>query len=351
MRVGWKRFVAFLVAAPVVAMMMAWAGIVDIRASTGHWRATDWFLHWAMRSSVRTAALSVTPPDLNHPDLLPAAAGHFERGCAICHGSPAARRTPTVRSMLPPPPELASVVERWTDAQLFEIVKHGIRYTGMPAWPSASRDDEVWAMIAFLRRLPGMTAQDYHALSGSVGAGMISTMPAAIAYCDSCHGDEETGGKSLVPDLDGQSATYLLESLKAYFAGKRASGIMQTALGAIDHQLFQDLATHYEAKVKSRPVTPDAFSDGPGEALAQNGSATRKIPACLACHGKSGNPAYPQLGRLSPSYIEAQLRLFSKGERGSTPYQLLMVEASRNLEDEDIRALSVYFGADSAVER
>jgi hypothetical protein len=32
--------------------------------------------------------------------------------------------------------------------------------TGMPAWADHS-DDEIWAIVAFLKRLPGMSEQDY----------------------------------------------------------------------------------------------------------------------------------------------------------------------------------------------
>mgnify|MGYP003298824914 CR=1 FL=1 len=33
------------------------------------------------------------------------------------------------------------------DAELFSIVKHGLKFTGMPAWPTQSRDDEVRRVI------------------------------------------------------------------------------------------------------------------------------------------------------------------------------------------------------------
>ncbi len=32
--------------------------------------------------------------------------------------------------------------------------------TGMPSWANHS-DDELWATVAFLEKLPGMTEQDY----------------------------------------------------------------------------------------------------------------------------------------------------------------------------------------------
>jgi len=58
-------------------------GSFNIDASSGHWRITEWFLELAMRSAIRTYALSVDPPE-ELPQLpLPAAAVHFARGCAF----------------------------------------------------------------------------------------------------------------------------------------------------------------------------------------------------------------------------------------------------------------------------
>ena len=67
--------------------------------------------------------------------------------------------------MLPEPPDLAPLISTWTDEQLFEIVQHGVRFTGRPAWPTQERPDEVWSMVAFLRQLPDMDANRYQELS------------------------------------------------------------------------------------------------------------------------------------------------------------------------------------------
>jgi hypothetical protein len=47
-----------------------------------------------------------------------------------------------------------------TPAELFWILKHGIKMTGMPSWGDHS-DGELWATGAFIEKLPGMTEQDY----------------------------------------------------------------------------------------------------------------------------------------------------------------------------------------------
>src|SRR5690606_1964233 len=152
-------------------------------------------------------------------------------------------------AMTPPPPELSRTVEKWDPEELFYIVKHGIKFTGMPAWPSLERDDEVWAMVAFLLRLPGLDGVSYRALvegeasterrSPAVGegsevppiAGLVapSNVPETVAStCGRCHGIDGNGrGTGAFPRLAGQRPNYLVAALEAYANGRRHSGIMR----------------------------------------------------------------------------------------------------------------------------
>ena len=157
MHVDWKHLAIGLAILPVAVLLATWIGFFNVGASSGHWRVTEWFLHFAMRSAVRTYALAVEVPDELPRYAIQPAAGHFARGCAYCHGAPGEPRSPAANLMLPMPPDLAGKVGEWSDAELFRIVKHGVRFTGMPAWPAQDRDDEVWAMVAFLRELPEMS--------------------------------------------------------------------------------------------------------------------------------------------------------------------------------------------------
>ena len=161
------------------ALLVAWIGFFNIGASSGHWKITEWFLELAMRSAIRTYALAVDAPDALPKDALIPAAGHYREGCAFCHGAPGVPRNSAVLAMLPVPPELSPTVDDWTDAQLFRIVKHGIRFTGMPAWPSQARGDEVWMMVAFLRALPGLDSDAYRALGRRRRRGCRNRLPAA----------------------------------------------------------------------------------------------------------------------------------------------------------------------------
>ena len=346
MRIGWKSIVAVVAGLPVAGFLVIQLGLIDVRASTGHWQVTDWFLHWVMRSSVTAAAGSTEAPPLDDPGLLPAAAAHFETGCAVCHGSPAAKRPPIGLAMLPPAPDLAHVVGSWSNEELFEIVKHGVRYTGMPAWPSQSRADEVWALVALLREMPSMNADQYRELAGAPPAGRGATIEARIAYCDSCHAADRQVGNSVVPILSGQSEAYLLASLQAYHDGDRPSGIMETAVSTVDDTDFSELAAHY-ARQGAVPASVSATDPAVlrhGETLAVSGDPARKIPACAACHGTGrSNPLFPRLDGLSSRYLASQLRLFVSGERGGTAYHHIMAAAVQDLEEADIDALAAYY--------
>ncbi len=347
MRIRWKHLVVLVIIAPLLGLGVGWSGLMSVRASTGHWAITDWFLHWVMRNSVSARAVAIDDvPPLDDPGLIPGAAGHFETGCATCHGSPAQPRPDSVLAMLPPPPDLKTVVPEWSEAELFEIVKHGVRFTGMPAWPTQSRDDEVWSMVAFLKRLPEMDADEYIKSSGLHGIGHAGEVSPLPITCESCHAEGKLNDGSLVPRLAGQSETYLLNALKAYVAKDRPSGIMQVAVGTLSDDALPELAAYYakQTPVQRHSEVIDPALAAEGKALAEHGRQKDKVPACLSCHDKAAaNPAYPKLSGQNAAYLRQQLVLFKAGIRGGSSYAHLMTDAAKELTPEDIEAVSAYF--------
>lgn len=348
MHVNWKHVAIALAVLPFAALLAAWIGFFNVGASSGHWKVTEWFLHFAMRSAIRTYALGVEVPEELPREAIQPAAAHFARGCAICHGAPGEARSPAMLRMLPQPPDLTMVVGEWTDAQLFRIVKHGVRFTGMPAWPAQSRDDEVWAMVAFLRELPAMTAGEYRSLA--YGDGMPALRPAGVerlvAECARCHGIDGRGRSPATPVIAGQKEAYLAESLGAYTRGDRPSGFMSLPAVAAEPEDLAALARYFAGLEKAEVVRApeDAALAARGEAIARNGIRARNIPACLSCHGAANrNPRYPRIAGQSADYMATQLRLFRAGTRGGTNYSHLMANIARELEDRDIAALAAYF--------
>ena len=347
MRISRRHLLYGAVGFPFAGLLAAWLGFFNVGASSGHWQITDWFLHFAMRSAVRTYALAGPDPPAFDDAMLPPAAGHFARGCALCHGAPGEPRSPAVLQMLPQPPDLAEKVGEWTDAELFRIVKHGVRFTGMPAWPSQARDDEVWWMVAFLRRLPDMAPEEYAHLAGRqpMPDGADDALGNALASCAECHGQDGTGRSRLVPIIAGQKEDYLLESLRAYAHEERASGVMAIPAVQAPLHLWPALARSFsDQRWPETEGTPDPELVARGRAIAEHGVPQRSVPACLSCHGEAvANPNHPRLDGQRAGYLDVQLRLFREGERGTSRYAQVMTKVAKGLEPEEIEALAAYF--------
>ncbi|HTN62228.1 MAG TPA: c-type cytochrome [Devosia sp.] len=340
--------------ATVLGVGIVWGGAINVGASTGHWPITDWFLHFAMRQSVAAQSAGIETPPLDAPGQVRRGAAHFEIACAICHGSPAAEQATEILGMTPPPPLLMEVVGDWTPRELFWIVKHGVKFTGMPAWPSQERDDEVWAMVAFLRRMPEMTAADYRALAlggeRTADAPVPGLDPAIAGKCFRCHGSDGAGfTDEAFPKLDLQTPQYLFAALLAFRDGTRASGIMQAATSGLSDTELRALAEYFGSDPVSLPLSGAAGARG--EQIAMLGLPAQRIGACAGCHdGRSNDIArvdFPRLAGQYESYLAAQLGLFAdpRVKRGGGRFSSLMRNSVHDLSAEDIAAVSAWYAA------
>jgi cytochrome c553 len=333
---GWRILTAAIVAF-VVGMAIAWSGVINIGASTGHWAITDWFLHWAMRNTVRTyAALTVDPKMADLPQdsaRLVSAAGHYASQCAVCHGAPGEEPSPVTQAATPPPPDLVGTAGSWSDRQLFWIVKHGIKFTPMPAWPAQDRDDEVRLMAAFVAKLPEMDPDEYRRLAygenGRVVAGKVTRLEDALPDCERCHADDGRDQHD-IPVLAGQKPAYLAEALRAYASGERSSAVMAAAASRVDAGLIPALADHYAKLPRHLPPAAAAATipakgggggggdggsmqepseDGPtAEEVVQRGLPEVNLPACSNCHAPGKRPHYPRLDGQKAHYMATRLR-------------------------------------------
>jgi cytochrome c553 len=296
----WKKLLAAAVGAVLLALAVSFSGLVSVAASSGHFGPVRWFLHWTMGNAVNRQSMLISVPDgidLTDPALVQRTAGHFATGCAPCHGAPGVPQSPVVLEMSPPPPRLEGKVGDWKDRELFWIVKYGIKYSGMPAWVTRGRDDEVWAQVAFLRALPDLTPERYAELAlggergrapleaggkitggeitgGKTAAGLDGIFDNALADCSRCHGRDSLGRGSgpaadAFPVIAGQPRAYLLATLKAFSTGARRSGLMQPPAKRYDDATLAALAEWYasqpaDTQISSLPRMSDAATGGSG---------------------------------------------------------------------------------------
>jgi cytochrome c553 len=337
------------------AALVVSSGVIPINASSGHWAITNWLLDFAKVRSVTTHSLGIEAPSLDDPTLIVRGAAHYEIGCAPCHGGLEGVIPPVMAAMTPAPPELPKHVARWDAEELFSIVKDGIKFTGMPGWAVRGRDDEVWAVVAFLQRMPTLTAAEYRTLAygdRADGETVLTSTPAPRAVreiCSRCHGMDGLGRRGAFPALAGQRTEYLYRTLRAFADRRRASGIMQPVAVTLTDQDMRAAAAYFQA-LPSRPpdVGSDTSSVERGAAIATNGIPDRDVPACRRCHGPGDgpkNPGYPQLAGQYARYLISQLDLFGARRRGGSGYETLMHAFVNRLEPDEIRDVARYFSA------
>ena len=144
--------------------VFVYSGVYNVAASQSDNAVVQWMLRTARERSVERRADAVRLPDetvLNDPETVRTGFGHYDEMCVGCHGAPGVEPGELRDGMNPEPPLLAEHAGDMPLRELFWVIKHGIKMTGMPAWGVTHSDDKVWAMAAFVKKLPEYDALDY----------------------------------------------------------------------------------------------------------------------------------------------------------------------------------------------
>lgn len=139
------------------------AGVYDISATDQHLAPTYWVLDTGMRHSVRQRANEITVPDLEQPGQIKRGLALYREHCVQCHGAPGVAPQPFALGMTPAPANLVYTAREWRPAEIFWVVKEGIKMTGMPAWKHRMTDHDIWAIVSLMRQLPRLSPEDYRA--------------------------------------------------------------------------------------------------------------------------------------------------------------------------------------------
>jgi mono/diheme cytochrome c family protein len=159
--------VAALSLAAVIGFV--YSGWADVSATGTESAAVRWVLETTRRNAVARRAADIRVPDLSEPTLAASGASAFDEMCAGCHGAPGRKPMLGARYMDPKPPDLGEVARKRTPAELFWAIKHGIRMTAMPAWGPTHSDDQLWALVALVERLPELSEQGFRRLVKQAG--------------------------------------------------------------------------------------------------------------------------------------------------------------------------------------
>jgi mono/diheme cytochrome c family protein len=142
-----------------------------------------------------------TNPVANDSRALSAGRAAYTGSCAVCHGAKGDGRGAFGRTTYPDATDFTGdAAKSKSDAQLFWIVKNGLGFTAMPAFGGQYKDDEIWAIVAYIRVLQRGTASalaipepNLAQLAAADPAVSRQTRGAAIYFalgCHLCHGPE-----------------------------------------------------------------------------------------------------------------------------------------------------------------
>jgi mono/diheme cytochrome c family protein len=152
-----------LVVCFLAASIFVYSGAFDVAADTPHSQPVYWAMRQVRQYLIAARAHDAVPNDLGDAKRIASGAGQYAEMCSSCHLAPGMQRTEISRGLYPRAPELRRG-SSLTPAEEFWVVKHGIEMTGMPAWGVTHDDKILWDVVAFLRKMPEMTAEEYQAL-------------------------------------------------------------------------------------------------------------------------------------------------------------------------------------------
>jgi len=164
-----KAFAIIVILSVGAGVGLIYSGIISIAATNPHSALVYWALSTASDNAIHYHAKGIIAPSLDSRQMVLAGFRHYREMCVGCHLAPGIASSEISKGLMPAPPKLQEAAEEWTPAELFWVIKNGIKMTGMPAWGPTHSDKKLWQIVAFVKRLPKMTLAQYQALEAAAG--------------------------------------------------------------------------------------------------------------------------------------------------------------------------------------
>jgi mono/diheme cytochrome c family protein len=164
---GLKYVLIVLLVAAALAGGFIYSGLYNIGADAPHTGLVFGTLEELREHSIARQAQGIAAPrDLDDAKRVAMGAGLYNEMCSGCHLGPGVERSELSQGLYPAAPELA----RGDDlslAEQFWTIKHGVKFSAMPAWGKTHNDELIWDMVAFIRALPKLSPEQYKAAVAS----------------------------------------------------------------------------------------------------------------------------------------------------------------------------------------
>ena len=154
------KFIAGIIFAVVVLggaeFFYAYFGHMPVNADVAPGKLETSLAGHALDASVERQAPRVNNPVQPTEENLTRGMLIYSMNCAQCHGAPTRKQT-LGNGEYPPAPQFTEDPPDMPDHENYWIIKHGIRYTAMPAWGKMLSDDDIWKVTTFLgnwKKLP-----------------------------------------------------------------------------------------------------------------------------------------------------------------------------------------------------
>lgn len=156
--------IAMVLAVLIVgALLYVWLGIYNVAATEPHWSITSSLIDTLKDRSIEVHSTDIQSPNLDNPKLKEQAFPHYHEMCRLCHGAPGYSPEEFATGLYPSPPSMTKgdFQQELAVAEIYWIVKHGIKMTGMPAFGPTHTDDILWGLVALTKDMPKMSPEQY----------------------------------------------------------------------------------------------------------------------------------------------------------------------------------------------
>jgi thiosulfate dehydrogenase len=145
-----------IVAAAAAGYLIVTNGAVPLNGDAKPFPLEEWAARTGLHATLAREAPRGPNPVASTDANLISGIGLYGKYCVICHGTAKgdASITPLARGLSIRPPQLATNgVEDDPEGYSFWKIKHGIRWTAMPAWQDTLSDQQIWTLALFLKRM------------------------------------------------------------------------------------------------------------------------------------------------------------------------------------------------------
>jgi mono/diheme cytochrome c family protein len=153
-----RSFLAGILCAVLALALALWLWPWQVEATGAPSLIEQSFMQHMLSLSLKRDAPRGANPFPPSAESLLAGARIFRDNCAGCHGDGVRPSKWGSTSFLPRAPQFASDPPHRPEGQIYWIVKHGIRNTGMGAWERLLTDEQIWKVTGFISHLESLPA-------------------------------------------------------------------------------------------------------------------------------------------------------------------------------------------------